>query len=107
MFKLYKNKTNFVTKGITALGASGLGTMIPMHVNAASTNDPGTTAICLCGGVAILGFTAVVLYAFCSKDNNFDPDCREAVELNEKFNRPAIKDETTSAKQYFKLVNKK
>ena len=107
MLKLYKNKTNFVAKGITALGASGLGTMIPMHVNAADHISNAQFGFYLYGGAALAGVVGVAIYAIRSRDNEFDPDCREAVELNEKFNRSPFKDETTSAKQYFKIVNRK
>ncbi len=107
MFKLYKIKNSMVTKGITTLGVSGLSTMIPMHVNAASGVSAEQLYITITGGAALAAIVVVATYAICSRDNKFDADCEEAVKLNGKFNKPPFKDETTSAKQYFKIVNRK
>ncbi len=109
MLKLYKNKTNFVAKGMGALTSSAVGTMIPMHVNAADHMSTTELGFCLClyGGAVLAAIVGIAIYAICSRDNKFDADCSEAVKLNEKFNRSPFRDETTSAKQYFKIVNKK
>nr|MBP3258809.1 hypothetical protein [Bacilli bacterium] len=109
MLKLYKNKTNFVAKGITALGASGLGTMIPMHVNAASGVPAEQLYITITGGAALAGIVGVAIYGIWTKMGHKDYDVKEAVEFGVK-NGPTpsiLKDETTSAKQYFKIVNRK
>ena len=78
MLKLYKNKTNFVAKGMGALGVSGLGTMIPMHVNAADHISNAQFGFYLSGGAvaALAGIVGVAIYAICSRDNKFDSDCR-------------------------------
>ncbi len=107
MLKLYKPSKNLVVKGGLASLTSSLATMIPMHVNAAGITWDAKTGFCLYGGAALAAIVGVAIYAIRSRDDNFDPDCKEATKLNEKFNRPAIKDETTSAKQYFKIANKK
>ena len=107
MFKLYKTKNSMVAKGVTALGVSGLSTMIPMYVNAASHVSAEQLYITITGGAALAGLVGVAIYAICSRANKFDYDCKEEVKLNGKYNMQGIKDETTSAKQYFKIVNRK
>lgn len=107
MLKLYKPSKKLVVKGGIASLTSSLATMIPMHVNAADHISNAQFGLYLYGGAALAAIVGVAICAIRSRDDNFDPDCREAVELDVKFNRSAIKDETTDAKQYFKIVNKK
>ena len=100
MFKLNRNKTNFVAKGMTALATSGLSTiMAPMHVNAANTAWDLTTGLCLYGGAASLATITVVIYAICTRKNYTDEPPKTTINA---FGE----DETTSAKKYFKIINR-